>query len=390
MNALRFALPVALATLLALPAPARGQDDPATQELITRAQERMAERDYPGAIELFGRAINLSPGSILAWYLRGRARHLSGDLAGAEADYTGALEREPKYHQALHNRGVARVAMGKRDAALADFGALIELRPGRPDGYLLRANVYLSGGELDRAIEDLTTAVAKAPTAHQAFYMRGAALLRKGDAAAAQQDMQRAAQLAPRLAAYRLYLGNIARQADDLETARAAFDEAIRLSTSEAEGARPPGIPLRPLDLARAYSSRGQVLALEGDREGALADLREAVSREPTYPYFALWLSGLGGGDDALAQVPDGDEFVNAVIRHYRGELDETLLLATAQEADDDEQRQGQLCQAHCYLGLRAEQAGRAEDAERHYRAAVATGATLYVEHHWARSRLRD
>ena len=387
MNLRRTAWALTLALTTVAAAPAAAQQDPATQELITRAQERMAERDYEGAIELFGRAINLSPDSALAWYLRGRARHKSEDLAGAEQDYTGALEREPAYAQALHNRGVARAALGRADEALADFGALIALRPARPDGYLLRANVLLTAGKVAEAIADCTTAIEKAPGAHQAFYMRGAARLRAGDAAEAQGDLRQAVTLAPRAAAYQFHLANISRQADDLAAARAAFDEAIRLSTPAADG-RAPGAPLRPLDLARAYSSRGQVRWLQGEKAAALADLQQAVAREPTFPYFALWLAALGGDERPLAQVPDGDEFAHAVVRHYRGELDETLLLAHARQADDDPQRAGQVCQAHCYLGLRAERAGRAADARRHYEAAAATDAALFVEHHWARTRL--
>ena len=54
----------------------------------------------------------------------------------------------------------------------------------------------------------------------------------------------------------------------------------------------------------------------------------------------------------------------------------------------DPNEPQGALCEAHGYLGARAELQGDVPRAIEHYRACVATGLSPYVEHVWARRAL--
>ncbi len=60
---------------------------------------------------------------------RGMARHLLGDFAGAEADFSAALELRPDFAEAYNNRGVTRDRQGNRAGAQADYDQALRLKP---------------------------------------------------------------------------------------------------------------------------------------------------------------------------------------------------------------------------------------------------------------------
>lgn len=373
------------AALVALVAPALAQDHDPALALLERAKERIAQKDYPGALDLLGRALSLAPDNEVAHYLRGQARHLSGDLEGAIADYGAAINLVPGYHQAIHNRGVAYHALRRFEEAAADFSELIRIKPDRANAYYMRAAALLRLGEEGEAIADCTMAIRLKKDYPQAFSLRGGARMRIYEFEAAAADMAQACELAPQVASFQLNLALAARHAGELERARDAYARAIELS---GEGA---ASPLAPLDLGRAHSGRGQVLLLLGDREGGVAELREGVALQPEYVYMALWLALVTGETEPLAKVkPEGD-FTDELLAFAGGKLDADALVAKADvEREDDRPRSraGRVCQAHCYIALERERAGDAAGAKRHYEAAAATDAKLFLEHQWARTKL--
>lgn len=376
---------LALVALAALVTPALAQDQDPAVELLERAKQRIAQKDYPGALDLLGRALSLAPTNEVAHYLRGQTRHLSGDLEGALVDYGAALDLVPGYHQAIHNRGVAYHALGRFEEAAADFAELIRIKPDRADAYYMRAAALLRLGEEGEAIADCTMAIRLKKDYPQAFSLRANAHMRAHDFAAAAADLAQACALTPQSASLQLNLALAARHAGELERARDAYARAIELS---GEGAPSP---LAPLDLGRAHSGRGQVLLLLGDREGGVAELRKGVELQPEFVYMALWLALVTGEPESLARVtPEGD-FTDALLAFASGELTADALLAKADvELEDDRPRSraGRVCQAHCYIALEREQAGDAAGAKRHYEAAAATEAKLFLEHQWARAKL--
>ncbi len=379
--------PLLLLLVLAAPAAAQQQGEPA-QELIERAEKRIGDKDYAGAIELLDRALTLDGTKEVAFYLRGQARHLSGKLEEAVRDYSEALARVPGYHQAIHNRGVANTSLGRLDEAIADFTELARIKPEMPEAYYMRACALVRKGEEGEAIADCTMAIRLRKEFPQAFFVRGGAKLSSGDPEGAAADLEQAGRLAPRVAVFHLAHARALRHAGRLEAAKAAYDQAIALS---APGA---GVALSERELPRAHSGRGQLLLLLGQREAGIAALRQAVALAPTRGYLALWLALVTGEREPLERASAPDEgaerpaFMEDLLRFARGEASGEDLVKAAEAAEEPKEKQGRVCQAHVYIALRLEREGDAAGARRHYQAAVDTGARLFVEHHWARTRL--
>ncbi len=160
----------------------------------------------------------------------------------------------------------------------------------------------------------------------------------------------------------------------DLDAAKADFEKLIVLA---------PAYP-------DYYRCRGQIRGLQGDRLGAIADFEQWHELDPSRPYAALWISGLGGGNENLTPFASGTQWINEVARYYRGRMTADELLVRANQAGDEAERQDQLCEAYCYIGLRLELEGDRNMAMRRYRECVATGVTNFIEYRWASIRLNQ
>ncbi|MCI0341025.1 MAG: protein kinase [Planctomycetales bacterium] len=98
-----------------------------------RGHARSLLGDLPGAIEDYTRSLALRPGNGNVLYARGIARGKLPDLAGAEEDFTAALGAEGGFAEAFVNRGVVREALGNPAGALEDYRAAVGVRPDLPE-----------------------------------------------------------------------------------------------------------------------------------------------------------------------------------------------------------------------------------------------------------------
>ena len=140
----------------------------------------------------------------------------------------------------------------------------------------------------------------------------------------------------------------------------------------------------------RSRATRAQVRALLGRREEALADYARAGDEDPSRAYPAIWIAGLGGGDERLRPFASGTQWISEVARHYVGRLTEAELLERAEQASDESTRLDQLCEAYGYIGLLAEREGDVTKALDSYRRCVETGVSNFIEHRWAKIRLEQ
>jgi len=105
--------------------------DPANYYAYTnlgRAEEDL-HRDMVAAEADYTTAIQLNPNHATAYFNRGRAREVRGDLAGAIADYTAALRADPRNIKACYNRGWVRQQQGDLPGAAADYARALALAP---------------------------------------------------------------------------------------------------------------------------------------------------------------------------------------------------------------------------------------------------------------------
>lgn len=129
------------------------------------------------------------------------------DLAGAVDAYGRALELDSKYTAAYKARGTAFLRLRQPDRALADFEAALQLDPEDAETYLRRGGAHHALHQLDAAIQDYDTAIEKKPDYGRAYSARGGVKSEAGDKAGAQADWDKAESLG--FGARRLRVGGI-------------------------------------------------------------------------------------------------------------------------------------------------------------------------------------
>jgi tetratricopeptide (TPR) repeat protein len=311
--------------------------DPSAFSYRNRAVTRRRLGDYAGAMSDLDQALALDPTDLDVLEARGVVQSDLGDLVAAEREFQRGLELDPSQGRFWRGRGLSRRYLGQLLPALADFEQALRLHT-EPAFLFERGELRWMLGDVLGTLEDMEAVIRSQPERAEAWINRGQAHQRLGRYEQALSDFREA-------------------------------EQRGRRGTAQL--------------IARA-------LALAGDRERALAVLRQELESDHADAYTALWLAGLGGDRAPLSRFSDGEEWIQAVARHYQQGGDATALLARARAAESVITRAQQLCEAHCYLGLEAELVGERESALAHYHLAVATGVLEYVEYGWAWRRLLD
>jgi tetratricopeptide (TPR) repeat protein len=212
-------------------------------------------------------------------YYDGVRLYREGWYGSAKDAFDTAVVRNPANAAAINNRGVTKARLGDLDGAVVDYTLALRQTPQDPEIVFNRANAYAAAGNLPAAVKDFTTATAMKPDYAQAFFNRGTVRAALGDTNGAVADWQ------------------FAIAVDRDPWAKAAMARAVGLDYAAASPsamardgggtvvAMPPAAPspeatMAPPDV-RALVSRAMAREVEGDRVGAIADLREAVRAEP-------------------------------------------------------------------------------------------------------------
>ena len=237
---------------------------------------------------------------------RGIAHYRAGQYFFAADDFNDAIRQNPNSVAAYVNRGITRVRLGELNAAIEDYNKAVQLAPGDPEVYFARGNALVAAGQYAPAIDDFTRAVELSPPFAKAWFNRGTARSLSGQSDAAMKDwlhavdvetepwarsaMRRSAGLeaAPAVSA----AGPPAGQPTTVGTVAPAPPPGMGAATVPLPppatlAATPPASPAasppptaKAID-ARALTTRAISRELDGDHDGALADLRTALSMEP-------------------------------------------------------------------------------------------------------------
>jgi len=120
-----------------------------------RANVRIARSNFVGAIEDYGRALELAPLATDAWvtYLNRGSTLLRIDRPReALRDLSYAIEASNGDRYALLGRGSAYHTLGQFDLAVSDFSAVLEKYPGDIQPWWVRHALDLSGGPPPRGL----------------------------------------------------------------------------------------------------------------------------------------------------------------------------------------------------------------------------------------------
>ena len=132
-----------------------------------------------------------------AYYNRGNAYKLKGELDLAIADYTKAIALDPEDVSAHYNRAITYNDKGDYDRAIADYTKVIELYPEYAIAYTNRGIAYENKGEHVEALADYTWAIALNPKDVNGYYARALTCERIGQKEQAIADFRQVLSLDP-------------------------------------------------------------------------------------------------------------------------------------------------------------------------------------------------
>ena len=184
-----------------------------------------------------------------------------GYFASARDAFDVAVQLDPKSPAAWNNRAASRARLGDLDGAVQDYTRALQLAPSDAEVVFNRGNAYAAAGNLSAAINDFTAAISLRTDYARAYFNRGTARSVTGDYAGAISDWQWAVNT-------------------ELDPwTRAAMRRGSGL---DAASALPSAVATAPAPLdVRALVARAMSREVEGDRAGAVADLRAAAVAEP-------------------------------------------------------------------------------------------------------------
>ncbi len=290
--------------------------DPA-MDAFDRAVELYQRNDYPSARTLFTQAID------------GFEKAGNQDKATIARTYLAQILLETyQLRAALDNLGQASAQVTKAGDALGNLRLTI-----------LEGDVYFAAGDLAtayeryRAASSVADAFADRTSAAQAHLKIGRCLLFAGEPAQALNELQTALNLSntgndpTAIAAARLSLGQTLRRLRRLPEAQDMLTKGMDALS------RPEDAELR----TRLQLERGRVLVDQGNANGALQDMREAVNdlrrqhagsqAEPLYLYFIARLYEQNGRwDEARTFYGDAITVAHAVGDRFAAYALQTLL----------------------------------------------------------------
>lgn len=230
------------------------------------------------------------------------------------------LERDPDQYQALYDLGVALTKLGRREEAVEAFRKAVPLDPEPPKARINLARALLAVGRTEEAGRELEPAAGTPPADVELADELAETLGAAGRLHRARELLERLAAAHPRhartlfdLAQVRLRLGDGEGGVEALSrmVATAPGDDSLRRRAAallEAEGredllGRLPGGAAAGASAGTASVAQAVELARAGDLDGAEAELRRVLQREPdnagawlNLGMIALSRKGLPGG----------------------------------------------------------------------------------------------
>jgi serine/threonine protein kinase/Tfp pilus assembly protein PilF len=291
------------------------------RDLYLSGSQLALRGSYRQAVTELERACRLDPENFWAWLNLGISHLYLLEYPKAEKCFSLCIALRPEHPAGWFNRGLAEIQMMDHPAAAADFDKAIELRPSEPEAFINRALVALKQGHPDQAASGFTRALELGPHISRIYFMRATARERAGDREGAQRDRQEGMRREPRDELSFLSRSWARMIAGDNIGALADVDAALALNPSsfvalknkahilsERLGKTPEAIAVLDRTLAifpdngQLWASRGVLNARLGQRGAALADLDEAMARDPgaATSYFAAGLYA-----QTSRQVPD-------------------------------------------------------------------------------------
>ncbi len=256
-------------------------------------------RDFPRAVALISRAIEIDSRHALTYFNRGSALQELGQSSAALRDYDQAIALDPGFAPAHSNRGVVLHDLRRFDAALESCNKAVGLDPHFAEAQFNRANALKGLGQWQAALEGYDKAIALRPNYAEAHFNRGNLLRQRARWEAALASYDSAIAIRTNFAPAHANRAYVLAELERWEEALAGFDRAITIRADLAEAHLGRGNALKALkrlaealssydraisinpNLPEAFSNRGLALKELGQLDAALASCNRAITIDP-------------------------------------------------------------------------------------------------------------
>ncbi|GAB1539643.1 hypothetical protein NUACC21_23100 [Scytonema sp. NUACC21] len=241
------------------------------------------------AIELYNKAIEMSPESHEYWFNRGLTLFYMGYFTEAIASYDRAIALKPDFYKCWYYRGGTLGELGHYDDAIACFDKAIEIKFDYPEAWSSKGTALLKSGDQMEAVASFDKALLLEPEDQENWYYRGIALAqgeRRNDAIA---SYDRAIEIQPDF--YEAWY-NRGIELSNLERYEDAVDSLVQATE------------IQP-DFYDAWYALGSALEKLGEHEKAMASYDRATELKPDS--YEVWidrgvlLASLGHWDEAIS-----------------------------------------------------------------------------------------
>lgn len=154
------------------------------------AIEKHNMQDYQGAIEYFGRIIELYPNDSMAYFDRGMAYDLLKDYNNAIKDFTQHIRIDSSSVDGYFLRGIAKYHIKKYREAIGDFNKTVQLEASNADVYYYRAMAKFEQQDLAGADIDYKKAIELNPRIAKYYFSRAELMTKLGKTEKACLDVE--------------------------------------------------------------------------------------------------------------------------------------------------------------------------------------------------------
>ena len=250
--------------------------------MAAEADRRFNAKEYPPAIVLYRKAIELRPQEQAPRFHLAEIYLARKDYAAAISEYAAVLRADPASARAVYGTGTVYLAQARNTLAVAAFQKAIQLAPGdrtiAAGSHKGLGDLDLLQGKYDEAVLQYKAALTSQTGAEEIELHRsiGKTYLAAGQAqkaldylAGAMRRFPSSADLKNDLAGAYIESGNDLMQAGKYPEARNAFATALAIPPENA------GVK------ASALVGLSDCLSHAGDNKGAIEYLRQAVALDP-------------------------------------------------------------------------------------------------------------
>jgi tetratricopeptide (TPR) repeat protein len=303
-------------------------------DFFVRAYNAHEAKDFPTAVELYRKAIEIDPGNALAYNNLGNTLVNLKRLDEAEVSHRKAIELDPNNASAHYNLGIALYQLKRYGEAEAAYRKAIELDPTFALNYNNLGVTLRSSKRLDEAEAAFRKVIEVDPNLALAYNNLGGTLSDLRRYHEAEAALRKAIELDPNAASAYNNLGNALRSLKRLDEAEATYRKAIELDPNNASAHYNLGIALNELkrydeaeaayrktieldpNYVLAHNNLSILLRLLHREQEALAAIEKALLLTPQSPLYLLALASihkkLGHKTESARYARQAREFMEA------------------------------------------------------------------------------